>query len=259
VQHLIEIIAVWLRQVITVLVLVRFVELVLPEGSIRRYARLVMGLVIMLAIVRPLLGLVAGGNDFLDISLPAAQAGGLGGADPAAAAAAAPREDGAAALGTVTAQQVRECQTEAVRRYVTERARQLTGHQPVAVDVILDPDDGGSAGIGGIAVTLAPESGQRADSSGKAPDGAAAPRPVEPVVIGPVRPRGVDAEGTVPSTATTDAAEGVSGLEAGTAAGDPAAAGVCAQVRDVLSAELGLPAAAVTVRVAHHIEEADGQ
>ncbi len=45
----------WVRQVVMVLVLTGVVELALPTGALRRYVQVVLGLLVLLAIVRPVL------------------------------------------------------------------------------------------------------------------------------------------------------------------------------------------------------------
>jgi len=50
----------WVREIVVVAVLVGYAELLVPAGEIKRYARLVMGLIVLFAILRPAAAFVAG-------------------------------------------------------------------------------------------------------------------------------------------------------------------------------------------------------
>lgn len=50
----------WIRQVILVLILTGVVELALPAGTMRRYVQVVLGLLVLLAIIRPVLAWLGG-------------------------------------------------------------------------------------------------------------------------------------------------------------------------------------------------------
>ena len=50
----------WLRDIIAVILLAGLVELLLPSKAMQRYARLVVGLFILLTILSPILSLIQG-------------------------------------------------------------------------------------------------------------------------------------------------------------------------------------------------------
>ncbi|HEY8449948.1 MAG TPA: stage III sporulation protein AF [Bacillota bacterium] len=59
---MIEALSAWLRQLLLLLVAAGIVELALPQGSLRRYVDVVLGLVVLVTILSPLLGWL--GTDF---------------------------------------------------------------------------------------------------------------------------------------------------------------------------------------------------
>lgn len=62
----------WLRDIITVILLAAIVDLLLPNKAMQRYARLVVGLIVLLTILSPLIRLFAGNfNDRVEDSLNA--------------------------------------------------------------------------------------------------------------------------------------------------------------------------------------------
>lgn len=62
----------WLRNIITVILLAAIVDLLLPNKAMQRYARLVVGLIVLLTILSPLIRLFAGNfNDRVEDSMNA--------------------------------------------------------------------------------------------------------------------------------------------------------------------------------------------
>jgi len=62
----------WLRSIITVILLAAIVDLLLPNKAMQRYARLVVGLIVLLTILSPLIRLFAGNfNDRVEDSMNA--------------------------------------------------------------------------------------------------------------------------------------------------------------------------------------------
>ncbi|MBD3918691.1 stage III sporulation protein AF [Paenibacillus sp. PR3] len=62
----------WLRNIITVILLAAIVDLLLPNKAMQRYARLVVGLIVLLTILSPLIRLFAGDfNDRVEDSMNA--------------------------------------------------------------------------------------------------------------------------------------------------------------------------------------------
>jgi len=73
----VEALRTWVREVVTLLVLAGLVEMLLPAGGSRRFARVALGLFVVLAVARPVLALV-GGDVSLDRDLAALASWGLG-------------------------------------------------------------------------------------------------------------------------------------------------------------------------------------
>lgn len=48
----------WIRQIVLILFIATFIDLLLPNSSLERYVKLVMGLIIIMAILQPILQLI---------------------------------------------------------------------------------------------------------------------------------------------------------------------------------------------------------
>ncbi|MFC4808384.1 stage III sporulation protein AF [Paenibacillus sp. GCM10023250] len=193
--------AVWLQQIIAVVLLAGFIDLLLPNKAMQRYVRLVAGLIVLLTILTPIIRVLQG--DFsakLDAQVREwAQAG------------------SAKELRMPTLQDIQE-EAEKLKRNdaasaaaLAERQladamkagiEQATGLAVTAVDVrVAAGKDGKPAGIGGVRVTLAREPRGGPDdggTAGEAEDGAVPP--VEDVAVE------VDAAPAAPGNAPADEA-----------------------------------------------------
>lgn len=117
----------WLRRLVGTALLLGFLELLLPEGDLQRFARVVMGLLVLLVLLEPLVGLL-----HLDFSLDRILS------DPAAQA-----SNGADQAGRVTAAGL--AALEAARRAEMERSigeycAEAAGVRPRGVRVTAGPD-----------------------------------------------------------------------------------------------------------------------
>ncbi len=61
-----EIIREWIMTILSIIIFVTFVEFLLPNNNHRRYINVIIGLMIMLVILRPLTGLVKGGESLAE-------------------------------------------------------------------------------------------------------------------------------------------------------------------------------------------------
>lgn len=58
----------WIRNIVVIIVLTSFVELLLPRNQLEKYTRVVLGLFIVIAILNPMLNLFNGNYDFRRVS-----------------------------------------------------------------------------------------------------------------------------------------------------------------------------------------------
>lgn len=166
----------WVRQVILILLLAGIVEMVLPSGGARRYVQLVLGLLVLLAIIRPVLAVLeAEPADLLPAWERALRESG------AAAAPALPRDDLERARERTQALAL-EVHRQRLAAVIYDEVVATLGFEPVAIDVDVVTDSRGSrqGTIERIGVRLPgrlpPEVLERSPG---------AVRPVEPVRIGP--------------------------------------------------------------------------
>ncbi|MBA1337013.1 MAG: hypothetical protein HPY66_3449 [Firmicutes bacterium] len=64
----------WIINIVATMIFVSFIEIIMPESSMRKYIRLVVGLLVMIVIINPLLNLAAGEFDMGDRILGMASA-----------------------------------------------------------------------------------------------------------------------------------------------------------------------------------------
>jgi stage III sporulation protein AF len=64
----------WVRDIVLLVLYITFLEMLIPRGNMQKYVRLVTGLLVMLAIIRPIMSLVGGGFS-LDGLLPFEEVG----------------------------------------------------------------------------------------------------------------------------------------------------------------------------------------
>lgn len=62
---MIEGIKVWIKNIVTVIILISFLEILIPEGKIKKYLNLIFGFIVMLIILNPLIDLL-NNNDELE-------------------------------------------------------------------------------------------------------------------------------------------------------------------------------------------------
>ncbi|HEY8552691.1 MAG TPA: stage III sporulation protein AF [Thermaerobacter sp.] len=136
----------WIRQVVLVLILTGVVELALPPGTMRRYVQVVLGLLVLLAIIRPVLTWLGGEPARLvpawERILEQAASGpaALGGSPPGAP----PRVD-ASDLETAqdrTRSLALDLHRQRLVTLIREEVRNTTGLEPLAIDLDLVTDPG---------------------------------------------------------------------------------------------------------------------
>lgn len=217
----------WIRQVVLVLILTGVVELALPAGAVRRYVQVVLGLLVLLAIIRPVLAwlnsepadLVPAWQRALEAAAAGAWAGGgsQGGVNDALLEAARDR----------TRSLALEVHRQRLVALVREEVRAAAGMEPLAIDLdlVADPSSPRWGAVTGVTIHLPgrvvvpaggsgavpggvtaggngadPGTGPAAEAppaGGFSPEAAPGPsiQPVEPVRIGPIGPAGGAAAG----------------------------------------------------------------
>lgn len=170
----------WVRQIIVVLVLTGLVELALPGGTMRRYIQVVLGLLILLTVIRPVLGWLD--REPADL-LPAWQRvlQQASAADPVYQANPPGPEDWSRAQERSRLLAL-EVHRQRLARIVRDEVREVTGLEPVAVDLslITDPRSPRWGAVSRVTIHLP---GRWAGDL-RPLDGSSI-RPVEPVQIGP--------------------------------------------------------------------------
>ncbi|QIA27109.1 sporulation protein [Thermaerobacter sp. PB12/4term] len=274
----------WVRQVVMVLILTGVVELALPTGALRRYVQVVLGLLVLLAIVRPVLAWLGSEPATL---VPAWQQVLEGmGTGPG-------REGGpAGAVGPEDLQAARDrtrslaldLHRQRLVALIRDEVRAVVGTEPLAIDLDLVTDPGSPrwGAVTGLTVHLparrpapapggGPPGASPGSSTGPAVPGDSAPdqgppgpgstiRPVEPVRIAPVVPLGGE---TPPAPGGGRQGQGVR-----PAGPDPASGGwslptaerqaLAQRLRQALASRLGLDPAAVGVVWVEAVEGGDG-
>ncbi|SFI57989.1 stage III sporulation protein AF [Paenibacillus sp. UNC496MF] len=196
--------AVWLQQIIAVVLLAGFIDLLLPNKGMQRYVRLVAGLIVLLTILTPIIRVLQGdfsakldaqvqewvqAGSAKELRMPTLQ-------DIQGEAEKLKRSD-ASSAAALAERQLADAMKAGIE--------QATGLRVTAVDVrVTAGKDGKPAGIGGVRVTLAPErqSGPAdGGTAGEAEGGQAVP-PVEDVEAVQV-----DVAPTAPGNAAADGNE----------------------------------------------------
>ncbi|EKP93823.1 stage III sporulation protein AF [Thermaerobacter subterraneus] len=274
----------WVRQVVMVLVLTGVVELALPTGALRRYVQVVLGLLVLLAIVRPVLAwlgsepatLVPAWQQVLEgMSAGPGRAGGPAGTVGPQDLQAARDRTRSLAL---------DLHRQRLVALIRDEVRAVVGTEPLAIDLDLVTDPGSPrwGAVTGLTVHLParrpapapggfPPGASPDPSSGPAAPGDSAPdqgppgpgsavRPVEPVRIPPVVPSGSSGP-----PAPGGAPQGRGGLPAGpdlASGGGPLPAAerraLAQRLQQALASRLGLDPAAVGVVWVEAVEGGDG-
>ncbi|MGE5551408.1 MAG: stage III sporulation protein AF [Bacteroidota bacterium] len=118
----------WLRKLVGTAIILGFLELILPEGELQRFARVVMGLLVVLVLLQPLAAI-------LRQDLPLERV--LAARDEPAGGRNAQPADGIVAAGLSALQEARRAELEkSIRALCAEAA----GVRLSAVDVALDAD-----------------------------------------------------------------------------------------------------------------------
>lgn len=231
----------WLHELILVVLLAAFVEMLLPSKSMERYARLVLSLLVLLTMLSPVVSLLKG-DAGKELSLALSQqekSGGLlseseGGADPL---------EKILADGRMLAAGARDQSLKLAAEEIAGQMRdQITGETGlrgagVTVTLGMSPVPGGLSGeevpvIASVTVTLPEAVNGAADSAQGSADAdavAAAPGTAgSPIQIDPVKPVQVSLDGG----GEDSAAAGAAGEDRGTAAaGTDAEAGTGTIIR----------------------------
>lgn len=175
----------WLREIVIIVLLAAFVDLLLPSRSMERYVRLVLSLLILLTLLSPVVSLLKG-----DAAAELSAAIGLGG----------PEKTADEELAKIMAEGQRieaSRQAESLELVAMEAAKQMkaqirteTGEEPADVEVKLkaEPESGGRGGIVPVIEAVHVMFRDNPAKPGGGPDdapetGQPGIRPVEPVVI----------------------------------------------------------------------------
>jgi len=162
-----EWLSLWLKKIILLVLLAAFLDLVLPNTSLQRYVKMVMGLIILLTIMSPIFALFQLPQEEIAIRLSQYQA---------------EFDQATQADWRPLAKRLMGQQEEQVNRYVEEQMEQTIrqqvkttyGVEPESVDVQLDTTNPEEPAITRIAVVLG--EGQQQESE-------RAVRPIEPIRI----------------------------------------------------------------------------
>src|SRR5690606_27204049 len=57
----------WIRDIILLVLYITFLEMLIPSGTMRKYVRVVTGLIIIFAMLNPIMSILGGGFDIDDI------------------------------------------------------------------------------------------------------------------------------------------------------------------------------------------------
>lgn len=60
---MIEGIKVWIKNIVTVIILISFLEILMPEGKIKKYLKLIFGFIVMLIILNPIIDFINDNNE----------------------------------------------------------------------------------------------------------------------------------------------------------------------------------------------------
>ena len=179
----------WLRDIVMIILLATFIDLLIPNNSLQRYVKTVVGLLILLTMLSPVIALFRAETDILRAAAQAAGIGGSGGAGGGIP----PLKELLEAGATLK----EEADRESAKLVEAELAAQMRagleekfGLAVSDVRVRLDPGKNGAAPeIGEVRVLLGgerPESGQAAEGErggGQGENGRGGIEPVRPVDI----------------------------------------------------------------------------
>jgi stage III sporulation protein AF len=182
----------WLREIILVVLLAAFVELLLPSKSMERYARLVLSLLILLTLLSPIVSLLKG-DAVSELSLALGkqekEGGLLNGAGKGANSLEKILADGQK-LAQGRQEQSLKLAAEEVAGQMREQIASETGVRGVRVTVALSMDQSGDSGSGDIpvisAVTVTMPSSIPTTGPDAANGGASGAAVSQPIVIPPV-------------------------------------------------------------------------
>lgn len=223
--------AAWLQQIIAVVLLAGFIDLILPNKGMQRYVRLVAGLIILLTILTPIIRVLQG--DF-SAKLDAEIGGGWLDADPAKSFRMPTLEDiesGAKALQEKETASAAELAEKRIADAMKSGIGQATGLQVASVELsVATGKDGKPGQLKGVSVTLSPP--QDAEQSATSEAGQSTPQ------AGAGTAGGDDANAPVRDVdaveVTVEPQEGEIAVSGGPEETKPAANDVAAAVKSVL-------------------------
>ncbi|MBW4081813.1 stage III sporulation protein AF [Paenibacillus sp. S150] len=220
----------WLRELILVVLMAAFVEMLLPSKSMERYARLVLSLLVLLTMLSPIVSMLKGdaaGELSLAMDQQEKEGGLLSGAGEGAGSLEKILADGRM-LAAGAQEQSLKLAAEEVAGQMRDQIAGSTGVQGAKVTVTLGM--GKAAGsLGGEAVPVIssvsvalPAAAPAGGTEGKAAEGTAAGPAPEPIVITPVEPVQVslgsgegEAAPEAPATSSAEAPDGSSAAAGG--------------------------------------------
>lgn len=201
---------VWVRSIAVLVMVAAFLDFLMPQGSLRRFARVVMGLFVLLAILQPVVtlmhqeiavtrALLTGADQLPAFGHPGGGAGqgtgagtgtvaggGAGGGAGSGTASGGGTKAGAGSDAALTSQTLALTE-KALARQVEGIVRSVTGISGATAEVKLSAGDGTTpGGVGHVRIVL-PAQGKGAAGGGSAGGGATGTPPVT-IAIPPILP-----------------------------------------------------------------------
>jgi stage III sporulation protein AF len=166
-MFMMEWLADWLKQIVLLVLIAAFLDLLLPNNALERYVKLVMGLLIILAILTPVFQLVQKNLDLSTIAFtPIKEAGGSKGMEPLGDI----RRE-AEHLKETQNRQIREQAERALEGEVKQTLEQHFGVEVMDANVKMEGESGQDLRLAQVSVTIRPGKGDQGQEN----------RPVEPV------------------------------------------------------------------------------
>lgn len=258
----VEALRLWVREVVLVLFLAGLLEMLLPEGDLKRFGRVAVGFFVVLAVARPVLALLGGGFavDHTLASMSVWEFGGgaaVGGLEEALERGARIREVSRdRALAAARASLERQIEAVAMREEGVAEAQAVVdldtdpssasygAIQAVRLSVWLQPAEGAEAG----SAASAGEDGTREGAAQDADHGDTSARFVEPVgpVTVKVQPVVIDGSGPAERSGVPSPAAGEGRSRSGRTA---EAEELARRLRSVIVLLVGVPPGGITVEV----------
>lgn len=241
----------WLRQIIVVVLIAAFIDLLLPNRSMQRYVKLVVSLFILMTILSPVLQFLGGnanlrmvaatveGWDISGARLPSSGAGAAGGGTIPALGELLSEAQELARQRNERSLQLLEQRLEAM---IADYVRDQHGVREAEVSAGISLDEEGLPVIRSIAIRIGAGSGSKEKKSAGSPSGGM--EPIEPLHIPPVKIEPVQ-------IGKQDEAEGALAADSPLLARqeEPALPGSAREIAASVARAWGIPVSRVSVNV----------